>query len=51
MSPFGIGPGSGVGVTNDIVKRIAVTCPTAACAFETTGLCLIALNSSCSIES
>jgi hypothetical protein len=48
---FCIGPGSGGGVTNDIVKRISITCPTAAFAFETAGLCLVALNSSGSTES
>ena len=51
LCQFGIGPGSGGGVTDDIVKRISVTYPTTVCEFETTGLCLVALNSSGSTES
>jgi hypothetical protein len=51
LRQFGIGPGSGGGVTNDIVKRISITYPTAACAFETAGLCLVALDSSGSTKS
>jgi hypothetical protein len=50
LCQFGIGPGSGGGVTDDIVKRISVTYPTTVCAFETAGLCLVALNSSGSAE-
>ena len=48
---FGIGPSRGCRVTNYIVKRISVTCPTTACTFETAGLCLVALDSSDSTKS